>query len=104
MFSGQVPGHGLADQRLDNDPVIGSDIGGGPDAGAAGATAAGAGLAGTIGGRRPAGARSAASSSSSASKLCALTTASQYGQAAAMPPTSGLYLELCVRGFAHTIR
>ena len=34
-------------------------------------------------------ARRAVSRSSSASRLCALTTASQYGHAAAMPPTSG---------------
>ena len=46
-------------------------------------------------GRRSAGssraqrARRAESRSSSASRLCALTTASQYGHAAAMPPTSG---------------
>ena len=43
-------------------------------------------------------ARSAASRSSSASRLCALTTASQYGHAAAMPPTSGRYRGDWVRG------
>src|SRR5438105_4088562 len=62
---------------------------------------AGNGIAGRP---REDGALSAASRSSRASKLCALTTASQYGQAAAMPPTSGRYRSDWVRGLAHTTR
>ena len=42
-----------------------------------------------ISGRQPESSRTAATTRSSAARLCPLTKASQYGSAAAMPPTSG---------------
>src|SRR5262245_16134375 len=55
------------------------------------------------GARRGPGWARAAVRSSRACRVWALTTASQYGQAAAIPPARGRYSGFCVRGFTHTI-
>ena len=55
-------------------------------------------------GRCRPGRASATVSSCSAFTECALSTASQYGQAAAIPPASGRYCSLLVRGLTQMIR
>jgi hypothetical protein len=55
-------------------------------------------------GRCRPGRASATVSSCSALTECALSTASQYGQAAAIPPASGRYCSLLVRGLTQMIR